>query len=622
MWRSGSPPRSSALGSSPRGGLAADATGAYLRGDMRKRIAVLVAAALGMAMVSCSSAPSPGDIVAAFTAALNRRDPNAAADLTDDPATARPDIASMFDGMGDAATVQVAAGDVDDSSRAGLRYHWTWGPGRDFRYDTTVAVTGDDNRWRIDWSPTVLHPQLRPGLHFQYSEDRDLQTPVVDRTGQPLMTWQTVGLVTLQRAHQESAAALAPVLAPFDPSTTPESIAAQFRSTRDEAVTVMRLRADDLATVRDQVAAIPGVTVVEQGDLLTANRELSSPAIDGLPQFWRDWIARTEGWSVDLVDGRGAPAEELTSTPGKDTGPVRTSLDLRLQLLAQQAVDREQRPAMLVAIAPSSGGILAVAQNPAADAQGAPALSGLYPPGSTFKTITTAAALRAGLVGSDTPVACPGRVTVENRTIPNEDEFDLGTVPMATAYARSCNTTMGALADRLPPNALTDTARQFGIGVDFVAAGVTTVTGRVPPADDAAQRVENGIGQGTVTASPFGMAVTEASLAHGATITPFLIDGEPTKADTPQAQLPPEVVSALRGMMRQTVEDGTASALSDIPGLGGKTGTAEFGDNTHSHGWFAGVVDDIAFATLVVGGDSSAPAVAISGDFLRPARSG
>jgi cell division protein FtsI/penicillin-binding protein 2 len=67
------------------------------------------------------------------------------------------------------------------------------------------------------------------------------------------------------------------------------------------------------------------------------------------------------------------------------------------------------------------------------------------------------------------------------------------------------------------------------------------------------------------------------------------------------------------------VSDGTASALQDIPGLCGKTGTAEFGDNTHSHGWFAGIVGDTAFATLVIGGDTSAPAITVTGDFLRPA---
>jgi cell division protein FtsI/penicillin-binding protein 2 len=275
-----------------------------------------------------------------------------------------------------------------------------------------------------------------------------------------------------------------------------------------------------------------------------------------------------------------------------------------------------------VAIAPSTGGILAVAQNAAANTQGPIALSGSYPPGSTFKTITTAAALQAGLATPDTPEACPGTVTIENRTIPNEDEFDLGTVPLSSAFSHSCNTTMAALADKLPADALPNMARLFGIGVDYVIPGLTTITGKVPNADTPAQKVENGIGQGTVTVSPFGLALAEASLGHGSTITPTLVVGQTTTANNPSQPIPPAIADSLRAMMLGTVSDGTATALRDIPGLGGKTGTAEFGDNTHSHGWFAGITGDIAFATLVVGGDTSGPAITVSGDFLRPTLAG
>lgn len=588
----------------------------------RRLLAPVLACVLLLGMAGCSSA-EPSDAFRAFADALQRRDAAAAAQQTDDPAAAEPVIAAMFAGMGDDAAVRVDTAPVEGAEAdETLTYHWTLAPGREFDYEATGTAAAQDDRWRLQWSPALLHPDLRPGLKFQYSQDSDLQTPVLDRTGQPLMTWQTVGLVTLERARLDSAAALAAVLAPIEPTITAQTIAAQFDGNDNPAVTVIRLREADLAPVRDQLSAIPGVAITEQGDLLTADRALSSPAMADLPEMWHDRITKNAGWSVYLVDDQGAPAQQLTATPPAPSDPLRTSLDLRLQLLAQSAVAAEPRPTVLVAISPSDGGILAAAQNEAADAQGAIAFSGLYPPGSTFKTITTAAALEAGLVTPDSPVACPGRLTIENRTIPNDDDFDLGTVPMTTAFARSCNTTMGALADRLPPDALTTTARAFGIGVDYVMPGLTTVTGRVPVADTAALRVENGIGQGTVTVSPFGLALAEASLAHGSTVTPTLVQGETTTADTPSEPLPADVVSALRAMMRATVTEGTASALADIPGLGGKTGTAEFGDNTHSHGWFAGIAADIAFATLVVGGDSSAPAITVSGNFLRPAVTG
>jgi len=593
---------------------------------MTKRIALVLTCTLLLGTTGCSmfDSPEPEDAFNAFADALHRRDSSAAAKDTTDAGASEPAIKSMFDGMGKNATLDVkaSAGEGDNKSTGKLAYTWSFGPGREFRYDTTAIATKVGEDWKIRWAPALLHPKLRQGGTFQFSEDKALLTPVIDRNGQPLLNWQTVGVITLSRDHLDSAAALAPVVARFDNTITGESIAAEFNGNQDDRVTVIKLREADLAQVADELTQIPGVTVTKQGALLTADPNLHSPAISGLPEVWQKAIDATAGWSVDLVDDQGQPTDELANNAPADTKPVRTTLDPRLQLLAQQAVATDPRPTVLVAIAPSTGAILAAAQNDAANAQGPIAFTGLYPPGSTFKTVTTAAALEKGLAKADTPEPCPGTVTIENRTIPNEDKFDLGTVPLEQAFAHSCNTTMGALADKLPADALPNTAKNLGIGVDFVVPGITTVTGKVPNADTPAQRVENGIGQGTVTVSPFGLAVAEASLAHGSTITPTLLPGQETTASTPSTPIDKPTADGLRAMMRLTVTEGTATALKDIDGLGGKTGTAEFGDNTHSHGWFAGIAGDIAFATLVVGGDSSAPAVAVSGDFLRPALAG
>ena len=592
----------------------------------RRRTLALLAIVLLVGATGCSlfSSPSPRDAFGALATALARRDAGAAAAITDDRDAATAAITSMFDGMGKDATVKVdVSRPGDDDKTAKLAYSWTFGPGKTLSYDATATAQQSGDDWRVHWNPSVLHPKLQSGMTFQYSDDKEFLTPVTHRDGQPLLTWQTIGVVDLTRAHQESAAPLAALLQPFDPTITADSITAQFAGTRDDTVTAIKLRQDDLAGVRDQLAQLPGVTVLEQGALLTADRNLSSPAIDGLQALWQKAIDASAGWSVTLVatagPNQGQPTEQLTSTPPRDTPPIRTTLDTRLQSLAQQAVATEPRPTVLVAISPTTGGILAAAQNAAANAQGPIAFSGSYPPGSTFKTITTAAAIEAGLATPDTPEPCPGTVTIENRTIPNEDEFDLGTVPLATAFSHSCNTTMAGLADRLPADALPKMARLFGIGTDYVVPGLTTITGNVPNADTPAQKVENGIGQGTVTVSPFGLAVAEASLGHGSTVTPTLVVGQTTTANPPSAPIPQAITDDLRAMMLQTVSDGTATALRDVPGLGGKTGTAEFGDDTHSHGWFAGITGDIAFATLVVGGDTSTPAVTVTGDFLRPA---
>lgn len=70
-------------------------------------------------------------------------------------------------------------------------------------------------------------------------------------------------------------------------------------------------------------------------------------------------------------------------------------------------------------------------------------------------------------------------------------------------------------------------------------------------------------------------------------------------------------------MMRETITGGTATALQGIPDLLGKTGTAEYIDDTHAHGWFVGIRGDLALAVFVSDAGSSAPAVEAAGTFLR-----
>ena len=70
--------------------------------------------------------------------------------------------------------------------------------------------------------------------------------------------------------------------------------------------------------------------------------------------------------------------------------------------------------------------------------------------------------------------------------------------------------------------------------------------------------------------------------------------------------------------MVQTVQSGTATGAADVPGLGGKTGTAEVG-NGPAHGWFVGTTGDLSFAVLLEGADSSKPAVSAASSFLRAA---
>ena len=130
------------------------------------------------------------------------------------------------------------------------------------------------------------------------------------------------------------------------------------------------------------------------------------------------------------------------------------------------------------------------------------------------------AAIQTGLATPGTAVPCPGRIEIGERSIPNYNEFSLGTVPMATAFARSCNTSFAKLASEMNADDLTVAASTFGIGPDYSVTGLPTVSGSVPPASDTVQRTEDGFGQGKVVLSPFGMAIAAASIARGGTVAP------------------------------------------------------------------------------------------------------
>lgn len=316
-------------------------------------------------------------------------------------------------------------------------------------------------------------------------------------------------------------------------------------------------------------------------------------------------------WYVALIDAAGTELGILNGTPSP---PLTATLSVPIQKAAQAAVDTNPNPTVLVAIQPSTGDILAVAQNGAAG-EAPVALNGLFPPGSTFKIATATAILEAGIADPGTVLPCPGQATVSQRPVKNAGSFDLGDVPLRVAFAKSCNTTFAMQGANLPPAALGDAADQLGLGADFDIPGITTEAGSVPDPANAVEQVENSFGQGRVQVSCFGLALTTSTVAAGKAITPKLWRDIPTTVVVPYDPPPSSVLGSLRTMMRDVVTSGTATGLASYGKVHGKTGTAETGTGA-DHGWFAGYRDDLAFATLVQGGGSSSVAVEVTGKFL------
>ena len=206
---------------------------------------------------------------------------------------------------------------------------------------------------------------------------------------------------------------------------------------------------------------------------------------------------------------------------------------------------------------------------------------------------------------------------IYGRTVTNYAGFSLGTVPLETAFARSCNTTFADISTKLAPGELKALGKQFGLGLDMQIPGVETITGSIPEGEEPLDRTEAGYGQGLDLASPFGMALVSATAARGSLPEPYLVKGEDTRVNETPAPVDAKAIDELRQLMAAvTAPGGTAGGMSARGDIRGKTGEAEI--NGGSHAWFTGyrADDDIAFATLVVLGGGSEAAVAVTDRML------
>ncbi|HEY3465938.1 MAG TPA: penicillin-binding transpeptidase domain-containing protein [Amycolatopsis sp.] len=587
----------------------------------RGALAVLLLAA---ATTAGCSGDGPEDALSAFLDAVAAGDVAAAAAATDSPEAAKT-VLTQVRGALDPESLDVEEEDVKqpdgDVVTAGYQLTWHLPRGRTWSYRADAQLRAAENGWQVHWQPTVVHPQLAVGQTLGVLPQLPETAPVLDRDGVPLMRPQNVVGVVVDPSKAGDASAVAGSLAKalhrFEPSVTGRSVLDGMSKTKaGTAYSVITLREGDYQRVKPVIYDLPGVRFARQQRLLPVTRGSGQQVLPAIRALVEQELAGAAGWRIVTQDVTGGEVSELKAEPPRPAPAVTSTLSARIQDAAEKALATEDYPAALVAIQPSSGDILAVAQNEAADDEGALALSGRFPPGSTFKIVTAAAALSAGDVEADSPVDCPGTTTIENRVVPNEGRFDLGRVPLKTAFARSCNTTFARLAAGLPSAALTDAARSFGLGADFVVPGLTTVTGTVPASDSAVQRAENGFGQGTVVTSPFGMALVAATVQAGKVPTPSIVKGMPATTKNVGDAPSDDVLGALRGMMRDVVTSGTATGLRDIPDVAGKTGTAQFGDGSRSHGWFVGYRGDLAFAVLLTEAGSSKPAVQAAHRFL------
>src|SRR5699024_8700854 len=280
----------------------------------------------------------------------------------------------------------------------------------------------------------------------------------------------------------------------------------------------------------------------------------------------------------------------------------------------------------VVAIRPSSGDVLAMANRDPDGAAWDRGLTGQYAPGSVFKIASGLALSEAG-VSPDDDIDCPKTVTVGGKVFKNAEDEVLGDISFAKNFAQSCNTAFVSSGEEGTGDEVSDAAAQPG---RRGALGIGAQRPSVPAADDDGTHAAQMIGQGKVQTSPLSVATMTASVQAGETVTPRLVLGDALEDSGADASddgadeapaLDEDAAQEISDMMRRAVTEGTATKLKDVPGdpVHGKTGTAEYGDETppRTHSWFAGFQGDLAVAVLVEdGGFGAEAAVPVAEEFF------
>lgn len=292
------------------------------------------------------------------------------------------------------------------------------------------------------------------------------------------------------------------------------------------------------------------------------------------------------------------------------------------------------------------------------DGSGQPLLNrptqGLYPPGSTFKTITAVAALEYPDVAQPDAITCPSEYYPQPDAPPVVNAVDglagLTGDPtnLERVYAYSCNTAFAQYAVRLQPDLFIDVARKFDIYAPQFAPDTYATFGDLPAAtsllyvdpgflNQPRALADTGYGQGQLLVTPLQMAQSAAAIANdGVLMQPYLVqkvtrpDGGLIEQHTPRSVrrvMSAATAAKMRADMSAVARYGFGSVISQIlPGIsvGGKSGTAEHVPGAVPHAWFIAIapLEQPRFAVAVMiegGGEGSGAGAQLAGQVLAAA---
>jgi peptidoglycan glycosyltransferase len=349
--------------------------------------------------------------------------------------------------------------------------------------------------------------------------------------------------------------------------------------------------------------------------------------ISGLEQAFNARLAGRPGGSLLAVADEGGSARILAQAEPRPGAPVKTTIDPDLQVAAVSAL--AGRVGGVAVLDTRSGDIRALAGQ---------AFSAPQPPGSTFKMVTTTAALEKGVVSLDDEFEIASGANVGGRFISNANgELCGGT--FREAFAESCNADFAPLGPKIGNDDFVDVAERFGFNsppklyAPKIVAAVEPAESTIPT--EIGEEVDLGvtaIGQGEVLATPLEMASVAQTIGNGGVRLPTsVVANQKLRPEAQPVQVMSEKIAGeLTELMIGVVTEGTgyAAAIPEAQ-VAGKTGTAELGPKPGTEGeeepeqikdaWFAAFAPaekaKLAVGVLLIeaeaaGGEVAAPVAA------------
>ncbi|MBV2362124.1 penicillin-binding transpeptidase domain-containing protein [Streptomonospora nanhaiensis] len=595
----------------------------------------LLAAGTGLAtaavVTGCTTQPSPEVAVRTFLLNWQAGEYAAAAQQTngdpDEVAEALEDTHRQLDLAG----LRFSLGKIQqdgDTATAAFEGQADLGIGDPvWNFDGSMNLQRGAQGWAIDWSPSVIHPELGANERIAVSYDVPDRGQILDRNDEPLVGTDAVtafGVVPAEMRDMERGVAdLAELLGEdSDPlldrvrSAPPQEFQPLVLMRQGDVRADVERRAKEIPGVRTEKLEMrlnPRAAEAVIGQVAgTAEHNVSSRVagtyqagdtvgLTGLQNVFQQRLAGTATTAVVTVDAEGQETGTLHSWPGMESGSLTTTLDLRAQEAGESALAALPGRGYLVALDARTGEILAAVGNQGGtDDTGA--LTAEYRPGEAFSIVSATAALESGMRPADT-MACENQTRVGDRTFRTPNNTGLSGLPdLTTNFTYACTTAFARMGEQVGAEALESAASRFGIGGDW-RLSVPTYNGNFSPPQNQAETAAAMAGVDQVRVSPLSMAMVAGAVADGTWHAPRLVaDDDAANVQGGEShELDPQAVGQVQDMMRAVVEQSATAANvgTTLPVHGQVANTQQKvrGQNTAVQ-WFVGYQGPLAFAVV------------------------